>query len=181
MDTADLLLHPLRLRIVQALYGRTLTTSQLCTRMPDVPKTTVYRHVGLLVDGGLLDVESEQRVRGAVERRYRLHQKRAVLDEDAVAAMTPEDHRRGFTAVVGSLLAEFNLYLDRDDTDPVADAVSYPQFSLWLSGDEMAELAEEVRSAIRSRMGNKPSPERTRRLLTMILFPAEGPAEHERP
>src|SRR6185312_13615775 len=73
MDPVELLLHPVRLRIVHALSGgRTVTTAQLCARMPDVSQATVYRHVGLLTDAGILEVAGEQRVRGFVERSYRL-------------------------------------------------------------------------------------------------------------
>ncbi|HEX9334590.1 MAG TPA: helix-turn-helix domain-containing protein, partial [Pseudonocardiaceae bacterium] len=56
--------------------GRTRTTSDLCARLPDVPKTTVYRHVALLAGAGLLEVVDEQRVHGAVERHYRLRRDR---------------------------------------------------------------------------------------------------------
>ncbi len=176
MDTVDLILHPTRLRIVHALSdGRTLTTAQLCARMPDVSKATMYRQVGLLADGGILEAAGEQRVHGTVERRYQLHRARAVIDADAAAAMSREDHRRGFTAAMAALLAEFNTYLDQDHVDPFADLVSYRQFTLLLNEDELAALIGEVRSAIASRMNNRPAPGRTRYLLSTILFPSEDP------
>jgi DNA-binding transcriptional ArsR family regulator len=107
------LLHPVRLRILHAMSGgRTTTTSELCARLSDVSKATVYRHVALLAEGGLLEVEGEQRVHGAVERRYRLHQARAVIDQDAAALMSLQEHRNGFAAAMAALLAEFNAYLD---------------------------------------------------------------------
>jgi len=38
VTTADLLLHPIRLRILQAFMGdRALTTSQIRSELPDVP------------------------------------------------------------------------------------------------------------------------------------------------
>jgi DNA-binding transcriptional ArsR family regulator len=174
MDTLELLAHPVRLRIVHAMRGgRTLTTSQLCARMPDVSNATMYRHVGLLADGGVLEVEGEQRVRGAVERRYRLRQERAVIDADMVASLSLEDHRRGFAAAMAALLAEFNAYLDRDHADPVADSVGYRQHALWLSQDELTEMISELRSAIVPRMQNGPAPDRAQYLLSPILFPIE--------
>lgn len=174
MDNTELLLHPVRLRIVQAvLDGRRFTTSELCERLPDVSKATVYRQVALLAEGGLFEVDSEKRVRGAVERRYRLQRARAVIDADAAAAMTTEDHRRGFAAVVASLLAEFDVYLARAGIDPLADKVSYPQFSLWLSDAEKAALIDEVAASLRARAANGPAPGRRRHLLTTILFPVE--------
>src|SRR3954467_15634641 len=106
MDTVELLLHPVRLRIVHALSGdRTLTTSQLCALLPDVSKGTVYRQVGLLAEGGLLDVAGEQRVRGAVERRYRLHRERAGIAPGAAAAVSAEDLRRVFAVAMATLMA----------------------------------------------------------------------------
>jgi DNA-binding transcriptional ArsR family regulator len=180
VKTADLLLHPLRLRIVHALSGgRELTITELRTRMPDVSKVTMYRQVALLAEGGFLEVAGEQRVRGAVERRYRLCQDRPVIDADAAAAMTLEDHRRGFAAAMAVLIAEFNAYLDRDGADPAADGVSYRQGLLWLSPAELAELTREVLAALRDPAANKPAPGRIPYLLSPILFPAAQPPPAE--
>lgn len=122
MDSLDLLAHPIRLRIVHAMGGgRLLTTTQLCARIPEASKATVYRHIDLLVGGGLLEVAEEHRVRGAVQRRYRLRQDRAVIGPDVVRTLTPEDHRRAFATAMTALLAEFTAYIDRDAADPVAD------------------------------------------------------------
>jgi hypothetical protein len=140
--------------------------------MPDVAKVTVYRQVALLVEGGFLEVAGEQRVRGAVERRYRLRQDRAVIDADAASAMTLEDHRRGFAAAMAVLIAEFNAYLDRDGANPTADGVSYRQGTLWLSPDELAEMTRRMLEVLRESIPNKPAPGRSPYLLSPILFPA---------
>jgi Helix-turn-helix domain len=174
MDVKELLFHPVRLRIVQAAHRGEHTTSDLAEKLPDVPKATLYRQVALLADGGLLEVVGEQRIRGAVERRYRLRPDRAVIDDAAAAAMTVDDHRNGFATVVAVLLAEFELYLARADSDPVADSIGYRQISLWLDDDEKAALLDEMISAIRARTGNAPRPGRRRHLLTPIFFPAEA-------
>ncbi|WP_043262809.1 helix-turn-helix domain-containing protein [Streptomyces sp. CT34] len=180
MDKLDLLLHPVRLRIVHAMSGeRTRTTSDLCATLPDVPKTTVYRHVGLLADAGVLEVTDEQRVHGAVERHYRLRRERTVIDTDEAASMTLDDHRRGFTAALAGLHADFNAYLDRDGADPAADSVGYTQIPLWLDRDELAELVDEIVGAIRSKRHNKPAPGRSLHLLSPILFPLEGLPHHD--
>jgi DNA-binding transcriptional ArsR family regulator len=176
VDTLNLVLHPVRVRIVHAMSGgRTRTTSDLCASLPDVPKTTLYRHVGLLAEAGLLEVVGEQRVHGAVERRYRLCRERSVIDADAAASMSLDDHRHGFAAATAALIAEFNAYLDRDHADPTADMVSYRQFPLWLSKEELANLISEVRSAIFSSGDNEPAPDRRPYLLSTIMFPIDEP------
>lgn len=174
MSVTELLLHPVRLRIVQAVFdGQPFTTLQLRERLPDVSRATMYRQVEILLEGGLLEIESEDRVHGAVERRYRLLPTRTLIDRDTAAAMSLDDHRRGFAAAVASLLAEFNVYLDQEGADPTSDSVSYRQFPLWLSDAEKTAFLEDVLTAIRPRMENGPSPERRRHLLSTILFPTE--------
>lgn len=174
MDTMTLLLHPVRLRIVQAISDeRVFTTSQLCDRLPDVSKATMYRQVALLADGGLVEMVDEQRIRGAVERSYRLRRGHAVIATEDAARMTADDHRRGLAAVIASVLAEFDVYLARDGADPVADGISYKQFSLWLDSRERASLTEDIRTAIAARIDNRPRKGRTRHLLTPIFFPVE--------
>ena len=173
MNTADLLLHPVRLRIVHALAGgRELTTTQLRARLPDVSKVTVYRQVTVLAGAGFLEVAGEQRVHGAVERRYRLRQDRPVIDAVAAAAMTLEEHRRGFAAAMAVLIAEFDSYLDRDGADPAADGVSYRQGTLWLSPAELAEMTAAMLAVLRGPAANEPAPGRAPYLLSPILFPA---------
>jgi DNA-binding transcriptional ArsR family regulator len=177
MDTLELLGHPVRLRIVHAMRGgRTLTTAQLCARLPDVSKAMVYRHVELLASGGILEVAEERRVRGAVERHYRLCQDRASIDPGTAASLLPDDHRRAFATAVATLVAEFNAYLDRENSDPATDPVGYRQHAIWLNDRELGAMLKELREAIVPRLANRPTPHRTRYLLSPILFPSEPPA-----
>lgn len=176
MDSVELLVHPVRLRIVHAMSGgQTATTAQLCARMPDVSKASVYRHVDLLATGGILEVVAEQRVRGAVERHYRLRRDRAVIDPETAATATPDDHRAIFTAAMATLLAEFNAYLDTETANPTADLVGYRQHAIWLSPDEVAALIEDLRAVIIPRIRHEPTPARTQYLLSPILFPIAQP------
>ncbi|MEV4106637.1 helix-turn-helix domain-containing protein [Nonomuraea sp. NPDC049695] len=177
MDPLELLGQPVRLRIVHALRGdRTLTTSQLCARIPDVSKATVYRHIELLAAGGILEVAEERRVRGAVERLYRLRQDRATIDAGTAGSLTTEDHRRGFAVAMAALLAEFNAYLDKEHADPAADLVGYRQHAVWLTRDELLELIAQMRRAIVPVLDNAPAPGRTQYLISPIQFPIEQPS-----
>lgn len=175
MTTAGVLLHPIRLRIVQALLdGDSLTTGELHDRLADVAAATLYRHIAKLSDAGVLTVASETRVRGAVERRYRLHLPSAVVGPDQARAMGPEEHRHAFSVFVAALLADLDRYLDRDDVDAARDGFGYGQAALWLTDAELAELRSEIAASVTSRMGNEPTPERVKRLLSTILMPATG-------
>ena len=98
-SAVDLLMHPVRIRIVNALAGgRTLTTAELCDRLPDASQATVYRHVAALTEGGILEVDGEQPVRGTIERRYRLHRQQVAIDASVGQVMSDDEHRWLFTA-----------------------------------------------------------------------------------
>ena len=54
MATADVLLHPVRMRILQALFDADpLTTAQLRERLPDIAPATMYRQIAVLAEAGI--------------------------------------------------------------------------------------------------------------------------------
>ncbi|AGP56714.1 helix-turn-helix domain-containing protein [Streptomyces rapamycinicus] len=172
MPTANLLLHPVRMRILQALVGADeLTTAQLRDRLPDVPPATMYRHIATLTQAGILEVVHERQVRGTVERSYRVRQDKAVVDADARTAMTKDDHRQAFTVFTGALMADFDRYLSRDDADPAREGVVYRQGAVWLTDEEFAELVEEIEAAVARRAQTTPGDGRTRHIISFVLVP----------
>jgi hypothetical protein len=177
MTTADLLLHPVRLRIVEAfLVDRALTTSQLRAELPDVPAGSLYRHVARLVAGGVLSVVAERRVRGALERTYVLRTSAARLSAQDIARMSREEHRQAFLAFVAGLIGDFDRYLARETIDPLRDGVSYNLAAMWLDDGELAAVARELAIALQPMLANQPRPGRKRRLLATVLVPAAEPA-----
>ena len=172
MATADLLLHPVRMRILQTLFDADpLTTTQLRDRLPDIAPATMYRHIAVLADAGVLEVVSEKRVRGTVERSYRVRAGQAVVDPAARAAMTREDHQRAFTTFAASLMSDFNRYLGHDNADPVADGVVYRQAAVWLTDEEFTAMVEEIETAVVTRVSNPEGDGRTRRIVSLVVVP----------
>lgn len=172
MASADLLLHPVRLRIVQAFLGdRALTTTELRTELPDVPSASLYRHVARLVGGGVLQVVAERRVRGAVERTYLLRLTAASIGSRELATMDLDDHRHAFMAFVATLLSDFDRYLARGDVDLLRDGVSYGLSGLWLNDAELAEIRRAIAAIFQPLLANTPEPGRQRRILGTVILP----------
>lgn len=175
MTTADLLLHPVRLRIVQAFLGdRALTTGALIAELADIPAASLYRHVARLVDAGVLAVVAERRVRGALERTYVLRLSAASIGPDQLATMSTDDHRQAFTAFVAGLLGDFDRYLALGDIDLPRDGVSYRIAGLWLDDAEFSELLLELARVLEPRLAKAPRPGRKRRILGSVLLPGDG-------
>lgn len=164
----DLLHHPVRWRILQALIGRQLTTADLAERLSDVPQTSLYRHVGVLVKAGLVRVTGERRVRGAVERTYELNTE--VTSEDGSEGVDRDQLRAMFMVYIAGVTGDFDRYVQSDHVDPVADGVGFRQNALWLSDDEFAEFVARFQELVDS-YSHEPSAERTRRVLSTILIP----------
>jgi predicted DNA-binding transcriptional regulator YafY len=173
MATADLLLHPVRLRIVQAFLGeRPLTTSQLAAELPDVPAGTLYRHVATLTKAGVLQVVAERRVRGAVERTYMLRLHASQIGPSEVAAMTPDQHAQAFMAFVAGLLADFDRYLAAGKPDPVRDRAGFRLAALWLTDAELEAFLRDLAAVIQPRLAQAPGSKRRRRVVAGVMLPA---------
>jgi DNA-binding transcriptional ArsR family regulator len=171
----ELLLHPVRLRILQAFFGRReLTTADLAAALGDVPPASLYRHVAKLVDAGVLEVVAERRVRGATERSYRFRQEAALADEASLARMTPDEHRRAFLNFTAGLLATFDQYVA--NADPISlrrDGVSYSMSAAWLDDAEFTALLESITTLLVPIYANEPRDGRTRRLLASAFMPMQ--------
>jgi Helix-turn-helix domain len=172
MRPADVVLHPVRMRIVQAFLGeRELTTSDLRAAIPDVATATLYRQVAALAHGGVLDVVGENRVRGAVERTYRLRSGAAHVDAEQARHLTIEEHRQVFLIFAVGLLADFDRYLKNGDVDLARDFVGFTRNAMYLTDEEMSELVEELRAVLLPRIALSPAPGRARRLFATVLLP----------
>jgi len=172
LDALELLLHPVRIRIVHAFAGgRVRTTSDLQARLPDIPHTSLYRHVGLLAAAGVIEVVGEQRIRGTVERNYRLNRQKAAIDQDAAESMPTEAHRHAFAAATAALIAEFGSYLDHGNADPSRDLVGYRQIPLWLTPAELTDLITKMQALLARAISHKPTSQRRQYLLSPIIFP----------
>lgn len=175
MTSAELLLHPVRLRIVQAFLGdRALTTSQLRAELAEVPAASLYRQVARLVERGVLSVVAERRVRGAVERTYVMRVAAARINADEVAKMSTDEHRQAFLAFVAGLIGDAERYLARGQVDPLRDGASYNMAGMWLDDAEFGEFLRDLYTVVQPRLANPPGAGRTRRIFATVLLPGDG-------
>jgi DNA-binding transcriptional ArsR family regulator len=167
------LLHPVRLRILQAFLGeRTLTTSQLRAELPDTPPASLYRHVAKLADAGVLSVVQERRVRGAVERTYALQTSEATVKAEDLAQLSADEHRNMFFTFLAGLIRDFDVYLDRGDIDLIRDGVSYRLSGMWLTTAEARRLARELNKILQPAAQNARTHSRKRWYFGSIVLPA---------
>lgn len=174
MNRADLILHPVRLRIIQAFAGdRRLSARQLGEILPAIPQATLYRQLRKLAQAGIVLVVEEIPVRGTVEKFYSLQDNNTELLPEDLAALSREDHQRYFTAFIAMLLTDFEQYLQRDQIDLLRDGVGYRQVALHLDKEELAQLSQALNQALIPFLNNQPAGQRQRFLLSSVLMPGD--------
>lgn len=173
-NSAELLLHPVRLRIVQSFLGnRQLTTAQLHEEVSDIPPATLYRQVATLADAGVLEVVSERQARGSAERTFQLVPGSTSIDVADLSMMSTDEHRQAFLVFIAGLVRDFDNYLEADDPDLVRDLVGYRQVALNLTDRELRTMTREIRAVVESRMELEPRKGSRRRILSTILIPSD--------
>lgn len=170
-DRTTLLLHPVRLRILQAALGRPVTTAMLAAALPDVPTASLYRHISALIDAGVLEVVAERAVRGAQERTLQVVLSAASLGAEDIAELSTEQHLDGVTAFLGGVLQAASDYLTAPGADPARDGFGYRQVALWADDEELATLIAALRELLSTAAQRGPREGRRRRVLTTVLLP----------
>lgn len=168
---ANVILHPVRIRIVLETAGNELTASEVAQRLPDIPQATLYRHLARLIEAGVLQIVAERRVRGGVERTFRLISEKAQLGPDDAASLTPDKQVRGFVAFVGTLVEAFARYVRHPDAAVGSDPLGYRQVSLWLTDEETALLVDDLRGVLGRYAPLEQAPGRHRVRLSTIMIP----------
>ena len=174
-SAADLILHPVRMRVIQVLgTGKSYTAQQLAEALSDVPPATLYRHLSKLLQGGILEVVSQRQVRGTQEKTYALKAQAAILGPEEFGKASREDHMRYFVSFLATLMSDYGRYLQRETLDPVADGVGYRTTPLNLSDAEFKQMLQALQEAIRPFVGLPEHPERTIRHFSTVLIPGQA-------
>lgn len=177
MERIDLILHPVRFRILQALAGETLTTQELAELLPDAPKSSIYRHLRLLLDGGMVAVSGTRPVRGVFEKTYRLDQP-IHISADEISTLTAEEHMRYFQNYAMTLIQGFSEYvagaIPDKSIDMADDRAGYTEAFFYATSEELDQFAAALNGALVPLMINPPGEGRRKHKLAIITHPAAG-------
>lgn len=177
-NSIELIMHPARFRILQALSGEELSTGELDERLPEIATSSLYRHLKLLLDAGFVEVAESRSVKGTLEKVYRLAASPRFGPEQA-AHMTADDHLRLFTAFMLDIYREFAAYLAREAAAgaTLATAVmGYTEAPFYATREEIMCAMSALNQALAPLLENKPGPERVCYRLATVLHSLEKPA-----
>ena len=160
LKKSDLILHPVRLQILQTIGGHELTTQEIAERLRAVPKSSIYRHLKVLLDGGIIQVVATRPVKGIEEKVYAM-QAPAHIGPDDLATVSADEHFRYFTAYVTALLQQFAAYLaSAPAPDLAADRVGYSETHVYATDEEMDSFIRRLQEIAAPLAENPPGGER---------------------
>lgn len=170
----DLMLHPIRLRIITALSNGRVTAQELAEALPDIPQTTLYRHINVLLEGGLLEVVDEIPQRGTVERVLGFKKLPSLSPED-MAGLGKEQYQEAFTLIMYTLLNEAMTALDQfpegEEIDILGAGFQFSECRLNLSDEEYEEMNRKILEIMMEAGKKKPADDRKRRIFSYMFIP----------
>lgn len=175
MRKIELVIHPVRFRILQILAGYQLTTQEIAEQLPDIPKSSIYRHLTLLRKGEMIAVTEKRLVNGIQEKVYALQQS-ARLGAADMADITADDHIRYFTTYVMTLLQGYADYVgiateDGTVLDMVADRTGYSEVVFQATRDELDGFQIAVNQALLPLLQNEPGNGRSAHKIAIVSHP----------
>lgn len=167
----DLLLHPVRLRIVVEFAGGRRTIRELTAALPDVAQSSLYRQVGVLVDAAVLEVVDQRTTAGPDERVYQVTPGGDHVPAEEVDRLPPEEHRRYFSVYLAALVDTLSRYLRSDDPRPSADGLAYQRTVVHLSDEERDTFDARLGELVGEMRALPPDPTRRRYHLASVVIP----------
>lgn len=176
---AELIVHSVRLRIIEEVQKKPLTSQQLSAALRDVPQASLYRHIKRLADGGILQVVEERLINGIVERVYAMKEGAGHLSREEFAQISPQDHARYFAIFLGNLSGKMNRYLEQPQYDTTTEGMTYFQALLPLTDEEARQVRLDLLNLVERAAQTDTEGERRPRLLAVAFVPEALPPTSE--
>ncbi len=172
ISKADMVLHPIRFRILMMVSGRPMTAQQIAAALPDVPQASLYRHINRLCEAEMLQVTEGTSSRGTTEKQYALQEQAADLSEADTAQIPYEELLGYFTSYVAMLMSHGRAYLQKKALDGRTGGL-WETEALYLSDSEYEHFLAALKGIEGLALSNLPGSGRRRRLLFTVIIPDE--------
>ncbi len=166
-DRIKMIMNPTRLRIIQQLASaESMTAAELGEKISDIPRTTLYRHINILIDAMIVAVVSEKKIRGSLERTLKLNL------EELVKNNTLENASDQIFTFLMDRYAKFATYFAKEKPDTGKDRIFYNHTVLMMTDEEFDMFLSELQQLFAG-YNFEAADERKVRDITLISSPAE--------
>lgn len=161
----DACLNPVRQRILQVLLEKKeASPAQLLEILSDIPRASLYRHIKILQDAGIIEIAREVPKRGALEKYYTIAAPNPAMQSNG-------DVNQAIQTALMALSGDFSRYLADDKNDPKQDMLTVAQATLMLSDEEFSEFLTEYSGLLSKYIPKQAGKNRKTRRITFISAP----------
>jgi DNA-binding transcriptional ArsR family regulator len=179
MKKTDLILHPVRLQILSTLSGKQLSIKEIAEVLHNIPASTIYRHMKVLLDNDLVKIVDSRSIKGTIENVYSTTQPLHLSAED-MKHVTRDQHFQYFLQYILSLMDGFHRYLNHPgEIDLAKDFVGYSETYIYINEEEMLEFGKNFQKAIEPFVKNGPGEGRHLHKFAMITHPILEETNHD--
>lgn len=138
-NNIDIILNPVRVRIIQAIsLKQSITANELCEIINDVSRTTLYRHINILLENSIISVQSERKIRGSVERTF-------ILNAEELSRINSlENAPKNALDFLKYKYVMFQKYFESENVDPIRDKIFFGESVLMLNDQEFDYFIKEM-------------------------------------
>lgn len=137
------MLNPVRMRIIQELaLNERMTAAEINEKINDVSRTTLYRHINILLKNNILTIVSKKRVRGSLERTFALN-----IEEMNKHNQLENASQQALTFLMERYV-RFHNYFNGEHPDPAKDRIFYNTTVLMMNDHEFDQFLAELRELI---------------------------------
>ena len=171
----ECLTNPIRSKLVLEISEKNQATAkQLAEVFPEIPQTSLYRHLKSMVESGLLNIVEERPIRGTVEKVYAMNQDFAETLGKNLAENNGQAYLLLFNQYMMGVLKEFQEYAARPQIDIAGDCSAFSLAPIYATKEELEQALGQIGGILQGLLANKSTPERRLRNVGIIVTPPKA-------
>jgi len=179
MNLAEMksIMNPIRIKIIQELsIKKTATTKEIAQACGEIPQATLYRHLYALMKGGVIQVVSENRVRGIMEKVYGIKANPSQTINANLDRITKDELSTLFSQYLVSIVTDFESCIAKPKVmESIGTNLGFTSNSMLLTDDEFLEMIAEINRIILQKASNPfATGRRLRKFSTIITTDSRG-------
>ena len=152
VNKVEILMHPVRIKILQVLARHKdtgLTPLEMVKIIKDVPQATLYRHIQIMLEAGIIRVIREKKVKSVSEKYYVLNEMEASLNPEEWKTAPNEMKLDYVSNYQLSLLTQYQSYLQKlKEQDRQEDRATFSLIELKIDDEHFAEFQNELNELV---------------------------------
>lgn len=147
-NKVEILMHPVRIKICQALLRNKeegLTPLEMVKILKDVPQATLYRHIQVMVDSGIVSVVSEKKVKSVSEKYYALNEDEIRIDGEEWGRVSIEEKLDYISYYQLLLMTQYQSYLENlEQQNGKEDRSTFSVVDLKIDEEQFRQFQNEI-------------------------------------